>query len=275
MRLWAGLKQIKINDMSSYTKYLKRPNTPMPKEHLDILEKGQEVSDDLMLPLKEINQLFKTGYLKGENGFRRNEDGSVYAAILTKMPKVKIEMLDWWFWWHAAEDIRYQIWYPDMHFAISADFQGHYNNDSKSYRERLHLSSHLVTENVGTGKEKILIDFMNPADFGFDETKLDPKKMTIICARVGSTDRGVWGTKMCHFVRTTDEGVEMRSRFWIGHQVERMGGFAQDFLNSILNKPFVKRKLIPKGLGKAMFHHCSQEYCNLREILPQLYKEKI
>ena len=131
-----------------------------------------------------------------------------------------------------------------------------------------------MTEDVGTGKEKIMIDFMSPAEFGFDAVRLDSKKETVICARVGSPDQGVWGTRMCHYVRTTKEGVEMRSRFWIGHQVQRMGGFAQGLLNSILNKPFVKKKLIPKALGKAMFHHCSQEYHNLAAILPQVYQEE-
>ena len=260
--------------MEKFEKYLKKKNTPMPKEHLDILEKGAEISSEHMLPIKKVNKLLDEGYLAGENGFRRNEDGSVYAAVLTKMPTVTIEMIDWWFWWHAAADVRYQIWYPDMHYAISSDFQGYYKDDSKTYRERLHLSSHLVTEDVGTGKEKIMIDFLSPAEFGFDTGRLHPKKETVICARVGSPDRGVWGTKMCHYVRTTNEGVEMRSRFWIGHQVQRMGGYAQGFLNSILNKPFVKKKLIPKELGKAMFHHCSQEYHNLAVILPQVYQEE-
>jgi len=260
--------------MNNFEKYLKRPNAPMPQEHLDILEKGKEISLDEMLHRKEINQLFNDGYLNTENGFRRLEDGSAYITVLTPMPHVTIDMINWWFWWHAAEPVRYQIWYPDMHFDNSADFQGAYDDASKSYQERLHLSTHLVTENVGLGKDKILIDFMHPVDFGFDKNKLNPNKNTIICARVGAPDKGAWGTEMCHFVRTTNEGVEMRSRFWIGNKIYRMGGFAQGFLNNILNSTFIKKKLIPREVGKCMFHHCSQEYHNLAEILPQLYKEE-
>lgn len=74
--------------------------------------------------------------------------------------------------------------------------------------------------------------------------------------------------------KTADGGVEMRSRFWIRHQVRRMGGFGQGILNVILNQPFVKKKLIPKAVGKAMFHHCSQEYHNLADILPQVFSEE-
>lgn len=260
--------------MKKFEKHLKKENSPMPKEHLIILDKAEELAANLVLSRNEINQLFETGYLAGENGYRRLDDGSTYVSVLTKMPKVSIDMIDWWFWWHAAEGVRYQIWYPDKHYDISADFQGHYEDETKTYSERLHLSSHLVTEDVGLGKDKILIDFMHPTEFGFDENKLHPDKTTIICARVGQPEKGVWATEMCHFVRKVEQGVEMRSRFWIGNKVQRMGGFAQGFLNAILNRPFVKKNLIPEAVGKAMFHHCSQEYHNLAEILPQVYQEE-
>ncbi len=260
--------------MTSYTKYLQSPNAPIPSEHSAILEQGHELDPASVLPRSQINKLIAPGYLTGENGFRREADGSTYVSVLTQMPRVSIEMIDWWFWWHAAEGPRYQIWYPDMHYDISADFKGHYHDEDKTFRERLHVSTHLVTEDVGVGKDKILIDFMSPGDFGFDESRLHPEEQTVICARVGAPDKGVWGTEMCHFVRTTEEGVEMRSRFWIGHQVHRIGGFAQGLLNSFLNKPFIKRKLLPKEIGIKMFHHCSQEYHNLSLLLPKLYPEE-
>lgn len=260
--------------MGKFSKYLNRANSPMPEDHKALLQKGEEMQAAQMLDRRKVNALLDEGYLDGENGYKRQEDGSTYVAVLTQMPKVSVNMIDWWFWWHAAEGVRYQIWYPEMHFDIDSDFGGYYEDESKTYRERLHLSSHLVTEDVGIGKDKILIDFMSPANFGFDETRLDPKIETIICARVGSPERGVWGTEMCHYVRVKETGVEMRSRFWIGHEVKRMGGIAQGFLNSILNTGFVKRKLLPKELGRSMFHHCSQEYHNLADILPELYREE-
>jgi len=260
--------------MKKFEKYLTRKNSPMPQAHLNILEKGEEIAADLVLPRSEINQLFKKGYLDGEDGFRQLDNGTTYTSVLTKMPNVTLEMIDWWFWWHAKEPVRYQIWYPDMHYDNETDFQGYYDDNTKTYSERLHLSTHLVTEDVGLGKDKILIDFMSPTAFGFDKDKLDDN-VTIICARVGAPDKGVWGTQMCHFVRkTADGGVEMRSRFWIGHEVKRIGGFGQGILNKILNQPFVKKKLIPKAVGKSMFHHCSQEYHNLADILPQVYGEE-
>jgi len=259
--------------VSEFDKYLSRANATIPQDHHSILSAEKDIDLSLALDINQVDELFERGYLDCESGFRRNQDGSIYVAVLIEMPEVSLDMINWWFWWHAAEAVRYQIWYPDMHFDNSADFLGRYDDESMSYADRLHLSTHHVTEDVGIGKDEILIDFMHPKDFGFNHEKLDLAKQTIICARVGSPEKGVWGTRMCHFVRTTDTGVEMRSRFWIGQEVYRMGGIAQGLLNKVLNQAFVKRKLIPANLGPKMFHHCTQEYHNLAEILPELYEK--
>lgn len=261
--------------MKNYTEYLNRKNSQIPKINKEILEKGKDIPQNEVLRIEDKNQLLKDGYLNYENGFFHFEDKSAYAAVLTKMPKVSIEMIDWWFWWHAKEPLRYKIWYPEMHFDISSDFGGYYNDESKTYRERLHLSKHFVTEDIGTGKEKIVINFMSPEKFGFDKSKLkNENEETIICAMVGDLGKRVWHTKMCHAVRKVEKGVEMRSRFWMANKVERMDKFGKGILNSILNKSFIKKKLLPNKLGKYMFHHCSQEYNNLGDILPEIYKKE-
>jgi hypothetical protein len=261
--------------MKNYVEYLNRKNSQIPKINKEILEKGKDIPQKEVLRIEDINQLLKDGYLNYENGFFHFEDKSAYAAVLTKMPKVSIEMIDWWFWWHAKEPLRYKIWYPEMHFDISSDFGEYYHDEPKTYRERLHLSKHFVTEDIGTGKEKIVINFMPPKKFGFNKNKLkNENEETIICAKVGDLKKRVWHTKMCHAVRKVEEGVEMRSRFWMANKVERMDKFGKEILNSILNKSFIKKKLLPNKLGKYMFHHCSQEYNNLKDILPEIYQNE-
>lgn len=260
--------------MSKFQKYLDRPNAPIPERHQKILQSKQPISSNGALKRQDVNSLFNEGYLPIEDGYCRLENGSMYTSVLTKMPGVTLDMINWWFWWHAAEPVRYRLWYPDMHFDNSTDFGGYYDDDSKSYAERLHLSKHLVTEDVGMGSEEILIDFYDPIDFGFDKSKLDLKKVTIICAKVGSPSKGLQFVDMCHFVRVTDDGVEMRSRFWMGHHIEKMSGVGKGFVRTVLNKPFIKRNLIPEKAGYHMFQHCSQEYHNLGSLLPQLYSEE-
>jgi len=256
-------------------KYLERANAPMPKEHVEILDKNIEITPDEILKRDDINRLFDSGYLKTENGFCRLDDGTMYVSVLTQMPNVTLEMIDWWFWWHAAEGARYQIWYPDKHFDISSYFRGSYTDQTKSYSERLHLSTHLVNEDIGSGAEEILIDFMHPKLFGFDAAQLNAKKETIICARVGSPEMGSWGSEMVHFVRKTDAGVELRSRFWIGNKIYKINESEEVRLSPILNRSFVKKRLIPDEVGPNMFHHCAQEFHNLAEILPQVYQEQV
>ncbi len=253
--------------MSKYATYLDRPMAPIASDHDEIIKRNTDISASDILARSYINRLLDTGYHNCESGFHRLPNGSVYVAVCIDMPNVTIEMINWWFWWHAVEDIRYQIWYPGMHYAIQADFNGHYDDDSLTYTRRLQMSQHRVTENVGTGHEELLIDFMSPKDFGFDTSRIDPATETIVCARVGSTDRKVYGTEMCHYVRSTERGVEMRSRFWIGTKLRRMKrSIVNDPIHWFLNEPLIKKSIIPKELPVKMFHHCSQEYHHLASI---------
>ncbi|MCS7144904.1 MAG: hypothetical protein NZ879_07790 [Archaeoglobaceae archaeon] len=249
--------------MSKYERYLKRENAQLPEIHQEILKKGEEIPTEGVLKFSEKDKLLEEGYLPFENGFHHFPDGSVYVACLTKMPKVNIEMLYWWFQWHAEEGIRYRIWYPEKHFDVYTDSTG---------------LIHYVTEDVGIGKQKLIIKFLIPAEFGFDLNKLekvDFEKVAMICAKVGIKRAWftVWHTKMCHMARKVDDGIELRSRFWIGERIEAEG-FLGKILTKLLNKPLVKRRIIPKGIGKHMFHHCAQEYHNLAEILPEIYEEE-
>lgn len=260
--------------MNKYEKYLKRPNAKIPQHNVAIIEKGEDISLDEVLKIEDKNKILTEKSCSTENGFYHYKDGSAYAAVLTHMPNVTIEMIDWWFWWHPKEPVRYKLWYPEMHFDTAADFGGHYDDESKTYRERLQLSTHFVTEDIGTGTEKIIIDFMSPEEFGFDKSNLDEDRDLVICARVGSFDKKVWHTRMCHAVRKVEQGIEMRSRFWMGMDVKRMDGFGQKIINSILNNSFVKKNLMPKNIGKFMFHHCTQEYNNMGGFLPEIYAEE-
>ena len=79
---------------------------------------------------------------------------------------------------------------------------------------------------------------------------------------------------MCHFVRKTESGVEMRSRFWLGQRIIlRAGTTEKSFLNRLLNRKAVRQLAIPRETGYEMAMHCAQEYNNLAAILPELFDE--
>lgn len=257
-----------------YSKYLNNALAPITKANQEIYDKGEDMPLAHVLDRKDKNELLNGGNLKGENGYYHHEDGGVYVAALTKMPNVTVEMIDWWFWWYAAESVRYQIWYPGKHFKTESEWNGTYNDESKSHQERLHNSIHFVTEDIGAGTETLAIDFRSPEAFGFDMAKMEQSKTkSIICAKGGFYDKGVWTTDFCHAIREIDNGIELRSRFWIGYEIDRINKFGRSIFNRILNFPSIKRKLIPKDLGRHLFYHCSQEYSHLATILPELYLE--
>lgn len=257
-----------------YQKYLSRPASHIPKIHQDIYDSKIPMDQNLVLDSKEIDRLLTEDF-EQENGFYQDKDGSTYVSVLTKMPHVTPDMFDWWFWWHAIDANRYKIWYPDAHFNVRSEWNGAYNDSNLSYRERLNKSTHFVTEDIGLGSEVIAIDFMSPQDFGFDLKKMNASNTkTVICAKAGSYDKGIWLTEMCHAIRKVDKGVELRSRFWMGYTLDKMKGMSRSLVNKIINKDFIKRRLIPKELGRQLFFHCSQEFSILKDILPEIYESE-
>lgn len=200
-------------------------------------------------------------------------DGSCYVAVLTRMQGVTGDMLDWWFSWHALESLRYKIWYPGSHAGTSVKDPERLKNNSLPLGERYWHTTHYPVEDVGIGQEKLSITFMPPEEFGFDTARFKAAKVsTAICTRVGSENKKADHTDMCHFVRQVEGGVEMRSRFWIGRRIKVRMFSDRSRVNRIANTGFIKKMVIPRNTPYQMARHCTQEYNNLAQILPDLYR---
>lgn len=85
-----------------------------------------------------------------------------------------------------------------------------------------------------------------------------------ICARIGSLEAPINLGRMTHFVRNTDAGCEMRSRFFLGHVESRDA-----------NQPFsqeqaaaVRSKKVTDDLAKRLHHHATEEMGYLADLLP-------
>lgn len=256
-----------------YAKYYSCASAKIPPNVIRDIESSPYSNAD-SLAYENINDLLSPGYLAIENGYCNMQDSSVFVAVLTEMPNVTGEMLDWWFWWHPISALRYKVWYPESHFGTSLDVDiDEYSNRKGAYATRYWNTTNYPVEDIGTGKETLSIKFIPPADFGFDVTRFGEANVaTAICAVVGSVSKKLTQhTYMCHFVRKKDTGVEMRSRFWVGHTVIKSGFAEGTILNRIINKKAVKKLLLPKKVGFALAMHCAQEYNNLARILPELY----
>ena len=219
---------------------------------------AKPVDGKLGLLPQDLNKLFEPGYLPLEAGFCSLPDGGGMLANLTDMPGVTVEMFDWWFAWHGLEPMRYKIWNHEDHYYCLTRNPEISSDKSLPMKQRYWNTMHDVKEDVGLGLEHIIINFRDPADIGFDPALLNDFKGTIVCA--GNEYNPVI---MCHFVRPTDRGIELRTRFWMGYSI--IGG-----------KPV---KVIPDGMQfplipvQALLAHNIKEFTHLASVLPELYEE--
>jgi len=187
------------------------------------------------LPIKEISQLLGPGYQPIETGYYRLPNGHMHVRVLTRMPHCKGKMVDWWFG-YLRDTATYKMWDPKDHISLKWDEHwrpGHYIG-----------SSHTVEELVGGQLLRIRIQFHDPAEF-FDTSRFKEAKVGgVICAYAYNLE-GVPDGRVIHFIRDTDYGCEMRSRFWL------------------FQAPDIA------GLGLMM--HCMEEMGNLADFLPDLY----
>jgi hypothetical protein len=229
---------------------------------------GGSLSEAEVLTWEQRHRLLDEGYLTGENGWARFEDGSAYVAVKTFFPGATAEMLDWWFEWaQREEDIRYKIWYPGAHYAMSqAPTPGapDYENP-KAYWGK----SRFPVEDVGVGVARLRLDFVAPVEFGFDEL---PEGATMLAVRVGLPNGLLKTVDMIHYVRPVDGGVEMRSRFWIARDFEAMAG-GLGIAAALADNRFVKHLVVPQDLPMELALHCANEYAQLASFLPEVYDQ--
>jgi phloretin hydrolase len=251
---------------------LARPMTPPAEDVLRAIEAGPMDPADALAPT-ELARLLEPGELAGETGWCRLDDGCGYTAVRTWMPGVDGEMLDWWFEWHPHDPLRYRVWFPDAHADISfaPAPPSRETGAAKPYWNTLNGP----LEDIGLGMQRLRIRFLDPVAFGFPENVLrDPAVATIVCGVVGDERRRAWHTRLCHFARRTPEGVELRSRFWLGAELRLFSGSPLAApVNRLLARPSLRRRLVPRRAPLAMARHCAAEFANLASLLPELHRE--
>jgi hypothetical protein len=216
----------------SYAKYFYRPMTPPSQETYDILNKGP-IDPALALPIEDRSDLLNPGYFPCEKGYCLMPDGSGFIAMLTDMPGVTIDMLEWWFTWHGLESLRYSIWCPDDHkgIRVKPEHLRRRLDTSLPIRERAWNTTDIVDEDIGLGAELMYITFISPADYGYDMNRFKPPAaLGAISGNLSLVEDDAPGGEIpmvtfSHFVRPTENGVEVRSRFWLGWQIVNANRF--------------------------------------------------
>ena len=195
---------------------------------------------------------------------RRLPDATYLVAVRTPMPDVKADMVRWWFSDFLQTTEHYNWWHPKDHVWMD------WENKEPG---KINGASHLVHEYIGGDLSKLRIQFVNSSEFfGYDANDEDT---FVICAKVGLLDEAMNIAKMCHVVRNTLDGAEMRSRFWLGHVAKREGNKIISSLKGFIGNTALSRILVlNQQNAKDLKSHAEEEMKYLAEILPPLYRSK-
>ena len=220
-------------------------------------------------PYETVPVLLQPGYTEGENGYCVMEDGAGYLAVNNKFPGCTLEMIKWWFAWHPLDSIRYKVWNPycHPHAAIADVDRAKILDPSISLDEKCTDVVHFVCEDIGGGLQDIVIHFRPVEEIGFTREALAEAKAWVVGGyglvenRVG--EKGKVPAIMIHYYRETEDGIESRTRFWLGYRIVQ-GKMVKVLPPGVQVPPFV-----PMGLAL----HNVEEFSHLASILPKIYEE--
>src|ERR1700757_3122841 len=192
------------------------------------------------------------------------DDGSVHVSVRTDMPGVSPAMWAWWFGWHGCDTRRYKLWHPRAHLSAAwRDAQDGVQETDRRYIGRWSM----ISEYIGSTMLNAAIQFVAPAAMG---CPADSDRAVSICARLGSGDAPVDAGWFIHHIRSTRDGAEMRSRFWMGGPhiaVRNAPGVASRAV-----RPIASRVLgTSEASARNLLVHCAQEMNHLAGFLPELY----
>lgn len=254
-------------DRKPYARFWNPRMKALPLHAFEAICQGP-VAPPMLPDLASSSSWLDAGYREVENGFTQLADGAVHVAVLTEMPNVTPDMIDWWFGWHSAEPQRYKLWHPQAH--VHARWRQP-DPPGPTGRARYVGRTSLVDEYVGNTLSHVAIRFVLPTSLGFDEPRLAEGEATTVCARIGFVDQPIEIGFLAHQVRRVAGGSEMRSRFWLGGQNGGLRTSAR--LGDLASRVVRQFKRPDLSLGQELLAHCSKEMTHLASFLPELYTE--
>ena len=203
-----------------------------------------------------------------QNGFTIASDGAMRVNLVTEMPDVTPQMIDWWFGWHGDSPERYKLWHPKAHVHARWTTQPPVGSTGRA-RYVGHTSE--VDEYLGSAMIRGAIQFRRPEEFGLvDAAVAAGVDATAVCARTGLVDLPVDLGYLAHHVAAVPGGSVMRSRFWLGGP--DIAARSSPLRAAV---PVAKRLVGLTELdARALLVHCSQEMTHLATFLPAIYKQE-
>lgn len=232
-------------------------NKPLPKIPADIRTK-LDTSTITLTPIEKKNIILSDRELQQEIGYKQFDNGDWLVSMVCPMAGITMEMIEWWFWWHCQDDLRYQVWFPCDHISIKPhkkDFDYFQQDTVPPFRP----NTQCPVERIGGIKMPLRIDFVTPEDFGFSNQIMKENSIpSIVCGHVSAFGGLIKHTEMAHIFKDTENGLVLISRFWLG---------------KTLKNHLFRKAILTENTARGMAEHCCIEYRNLVEILPYLYQK--
>lgn len=253
-----------------YAKYWNPEMKPLPIHVRESLAHGPQAAE-LGFEFEAVDQLLSPGYLRLETGYTRIKSGQIFVATLTNMPGVTANMIDWWFGWHSLETQRYKLWHPHAHLASrSQKMNG--DDPDLSDREKYLDNPNFISEYMGSEPSDIIITFRQASQF-LDTARFEEGRIgTAICGVIAYQNLPLSFGRLIHLIRETEEGCEMRSRFWLG-SIETNSSLIKSLLSRTIGSRSVLKHALPISTGRDLVVHCAAEMNHLASFLPALYRD--
>lgn len=218
------------------------------------------------LQIADRNRLLDDDYIPEKHGYYELPTGGLLVSGTIPMPDVTSEMLNWWFPWHVLEPLRYAIWDPEDHFdsKIPDAARERILDPSVPIAEKIWGCDNTVLESIGGPADDIVIMFRNPAELGFDSSKIGPGKREFIVAANALMGSMKVPVVMAETAREIDGVMTFMARFWVGYHI--IDGEAKYLL-----PPEIK---LPDEVAMGLAGHNIKEFSHLNKVLPLVYAEE-
>ncbi|KKY31708.1 putativediacetylphloroglucinol specific hydrolase [Diaporthe ampelina] len=279
-----------------YAHYFHDPPLYIRREALDAIARPISSPAKNVLPLSQARRLLEPGDHAAENGWHVRPDGTGYVASKTQFPGCTGEMVDWWFWWHSVEGERYALWYPHNHCGARSTYARRTTSgftpvagrdpgtgralpilerEDVPHRQKWLGSTHTVSEFVGPLRVKLRIEFKEPSYFGLGtwEELEEAGYEAAVCGLLWDKALPLKVGDMIHLWRRTENGLELRSRYYLAHQVyvDVFGlKVSVDWIGGLLG---IKRAAAGAKVAYEQLLHDQTEFTNLASFLPEIYRE--
>jgi hypothetical protein len=245
--------------------------------HDDVLAALREPMDpaDAIQPTPEgLNSLLDPGYNAVENGYCELPDGTGYIASRIPFPGCTGEMLHWWYWWCSVEPARFTLWYTYNHIAAEPADRSVLTRPGLTDEQRHIGSTQYVDQYVGPKRARVTLRYLAPAELGFDTSRFAEAGIVgHSCSRARLRWPPIEAVTLVHLARRTDDGFELRSRYWIGHDI-RLRAFGRSVpLDGVVASLGIKRRLGGERAAYEQLHHHLIEFTHLSTFLAAIQKE--